>query len=1135
MKRKISSAAFYQLNSQESSINHEWNAQKRKIKENSLISSSNRPNDQVQGYISRVKEIIEGGEVADKKSSSHLNENQKLNSVIFSNNPVSTSHKSSKNVNLNFNLNLKSSYLFSLPEQNSELEMEEMISASINTILCDSRRVSEMREGQKDKKIKFNVLKASKKSSSSKIKAMNRKINSSKNVVTDNILKDKMNKDLSIIKHNSMQFSSTEALDKLLKRDSCSIDMPRENSSLSVRKHSSVVSLENQIQGKSNRGAQNVKKDDEVEGIKPILKRSKGKRTTDNSPQFKIILKKAYTEDFELNPRPKLLASNIQLLSENKKKVSYFVSNDSRQLFILNKIYDSLSNNEDAVGIESHQFLITPDSLFKCWFDTIILLFIMINIVYLPIRVAFPNSIESSKYLDIISDLVFTSDIVISMLTAYKDDSQQIVFEHKLIMKNYFTGYFFIDFLSFLSFLYTLVELFGLSSINPKSFYLLSCIRLFKIFKASNLRLDFVKKALCIKLIRSRLLKSNISKLTLHTKFFNFVFKFLGALHIIACIYVYLANLDIMNSWISNAVSNSNGFEPDPSNFDIYFASIYFHLVTILTVGFGDIHSISINELIYNSIFLFVGIGIYSLTISYLSKFEIDDERTKKYNSEIDYLNQIRTKYPISERIYKKIIVQVRLEFEKRKTDHYLIFNHLPTNLKQELVIQMNNELFKHHKFFKYFQESKNFVTQILLVLKLVLLSKSDCLLQEGQLVEETYLVKTGTLSLKIRYSDIDVFISSIASNEHFGESFSLLDKKSPVVVKAKVENTEVYILRKFDLISILLQFPYIFDVLFQKSTYNMVRLLKLIEDKKKDVNKYLQRSDRPSISALSSNMEPKIPQNPELKGKCVQSNSELLSPNVYLKPNNTGQLQSKDSEMSIYKSLVSLNDDDNELIANPLKLNKKHETEDSKVFSAHMEYESFLSKKSSNLSNSQFRIKVVDISPEGSNQNIRKGSFTPQLKSQLLKIKSDKFSPAKKICSFDERKNSSQHISQQAKLSFSKKDKKIDSNIDVLGNLFNKRSSNISFSYDTSKSKKNKFLRQLDKNMEISHEKINNPNDYFSSLINCKANKLWEDSSAKESKDGSKPSFNILPRFEKEKVKMLLFSLRNEDKELKN
>ena len=61
----------------------------------------------------------------------------------------------------------------------------------------------------------------------------------------------------------------------------------------------------------------------------------------------------------------------------------------------------------------------------------------------------------------------------------------------------------------------------------------------------------------------------------------------------------------------------------DESYTNIYVASIYFIVVTITTVGYGDICGDSYIEIIFQMFLLIIGTLAYSFVISYISNYII--------------------------------------------------------------------------------------------------------------------------------------------------------------------------------------------------------------------------------------------------------------------------------------------------------------------------------------------------------------------------------------------------------------------------------------------------------------------------------------------------------------------------------
>lgn len=96
------------------------------------------------------------------------------------------------------------------------------------------------------------------------------------------------------------------------------------------------------------------------------------------------------------------------------------------------------------------------------------------------------------------------------------------------------------------------------------------------------------------------------------TKLFALVF---FVAHYCGCIFYYISSLDYENnadhsSWILkyNAANDSWG--------SLYLDGLYFSIITMVTVGYGDIVPITTNEKIYVILFSIVSCGIFGYAVN---------------------------------------------------------------------------------------------------------------------------------------------------------------------------------------------------------------------------------------------------------------------------------------------------------------------------------------------------------------------------------------------------------------------------------------------------------------------------------------------------------------------------------------
>jgi hypothetical protein len=143
-------------------------------------------------------------------------------------------------------------------------------------------------------------------------------------------------------------------------------------------------------------------------------------------------------------------------------------------------------------------------------------------------------------------------------------------------------------------------------------FKVLRLARLIKIFRASK----FVSL--------SKALRSS-SKLNMLVRFCNFnkgivrllsfAFVVLILSHFAACLWYYIARLDeySYDTWVFRyeMMNESTG--------RLYLTSLYWALTTLTTVGYGDIHAYTNEEMSFSIIWMLFGVGIYSFVIGSLT------------------------------------------------------------------------------------------------------------------------------------------------------------------------------------------------------------------------------------------------------------------------------------------------------------------------------------------------------------------------------------------------------------------------------------------------------------------------------------------------------------------------------------
>ena len=97
------------------------------------------------------------------------------------------------------------------------------------------------------------------------------------------------------------------------------------------------------------------------------------------------------------------------------------------------------------------------------------------------------------------------------------------------------------------------------------------------------------------------------------------------------------------------------------------------------------------------------------------------------------------------DRIYRLLYYKKYIE----ETDNNLIFESLPFSIRNELLIKMYDPIINNFKLFQYFENSE-FVIKFVSLLKPMICTKGDILVNEGDFIEDIILNNSGVLSLDV-------------------------------------------------------------------------------------------------------------------------------------------------------------------------------------------------------------------------------------------------------------------------------------------------------------------------------------------------------------------------------------------------
>jgi CRP-like cAMP-binding protein len=201
------------------------------------------------------------------------------------------------------------------------------------------------------------------------------------------------------------------------------------------------------------------------------------------------------------------------------------------------------------------------------------------------------------------------------------------------------------------------------------------------------------------------------------------------------------------------------GYETE--NYDLnrkYMAALYFMLVTLTTVGYGDINIITLQERILNIFVMIIGTTVFGYLIASVSSLVGSLNRTAALQQ--DRISEISA-YLHERKCPRPLVKSIRKYFNhifehKTAYDESAILSRLPMNLKNEILYFKNAESIMRIPLLHHL-ENHSVILYIFEKLVYAYFEPESVIISEGSPVSGIYFLTSGKASISKATSDIEL------------------------------------------------------------------------------------------------------------------------------------------------------------------------------------------------------------------------------------------------------------------------------------------------------------------------------------------------------------------------------------------
>jgi len=353
--------------------------------------------------------------------------------------------------------------------------------------------------------------------------------------------------------------------------------------------------------------------------------------------------------------------------------------------------------------------IITPDNTFRTFWNIFMLLHMILCFFYIPLKISFDVMNDLDLFFDYFTCVVFFLDIFFNFITG-NFIKGFLEMRPSIICKNYIKGLFPLDFLAFI---YAMIEILNHKEDN---------------FADSNQVLYFYRFLIFAKIARFiNYIKSTGNFLKIDYKFQNFIdiikllFYSLFLAHILACFWHLITVLNPQTNWLI-------AYEiQDQSQMTQYVYSFYWTIVTIMTVGYGDIIPTNKYEALFASFAIIFGCGLYAFNLNSIGIIvQNTQKKENQFRNDLRILNSFMERKNIDIKLQRRVQEYLNFIWNEQISDNneeeMTIINGLNETLKEELLLESYGGVFLNNQMFirNFSEKSLRKIVKIIKEIKLL-------------------------------------------------------------------------------------------------------------------------------------------------------------------------------------------------------------------------------------------------------------------------------------------------------------------------------------------------------------------------------------------------------------------------------
>uniref|UniRef100_A0A4W5Q2F8 Hyperpolarization activated cyclic nucleotide-gated potassium channel 3 n=1 Tax=Hucho hucho TaxID=62062 RepID=A0A4W5Q2F8_9TELE len=392
-------------------------------------------------------------------------------------------------------------------------------------------------------------------------------------------------------------------------------------------------------------------------------------------------------------------------------------------------------------------WIIHPYSDFRFYWDIVMLLLMMCNLVILPWGITFFEDQKTLPWIsfNVISDTCFLVDLVLNFRTGVLEGDDQIILDPKVIRMRYLKTWFVVDFISSIpmDYIFLIVDL-----------------------EAQMEASDVYRTARALRIVRFTKILSLLRLLRL-SRFIRYIHQWEEIFHMtydLASAVVRIVNLIgmmlLLCHWdgcMQFMVPMLQDFPPDcwvtknnmvNSTWHLQYSyALFMAMSHMLCIGYGAQAPEGMTDVWLTIMSMIVGATCYAMFLGHAANLvqSIDASR-RQYQDKYKQVEQYMSFHKLPADVRQRIHEYYEIRFQGKMFDEDSILGELSDPLKEEIVSFNCRGLVANMPLFA--NTDPHFVTVILTKLRFEVFQPNDFIIREGTLGRKMYFVQHGCVTV---------------------------------------------------------------------------------------------------------------------------------------------------------------------------------------------------------------------------------------------------------------------------------------------------------------------------------------------------------------------------------------------------